>query len=163
MDEESKSPAYIASTDFSQKHQIRCTERTYTEKQELITYSYNGRCCFSTKAMKHRPSGGFQLVQKFSAISWNPKVRCRIHKCPLSVPILNQPDPVHTPTSHFLQILLNKSSHLCLGLPSGLFPQVAPSKLCIHLSSPLYGLHAPATSFFSIFSPQQYWVSSTDH
>ena len=43
------------------------------------------------------------------------------------------------------------------------FPQVSPSKLCIHIYSPTHMLHAPPNSFFSIWSPKQYSVSSTDH
>ena len=43
------------------------------------------------------------------------------------------------------------------------FPQVSPAKPSIRLSSPPYALHAPPISFFSILSPAQYWVSSTDH
>jgi hypothetical protein len=41
--------------------------------------------------------------------------------------ILSQLNPVHTPTSHFLKSHLNISSHLRLGLPSGLFPSGFPT------------------------------------
>ena len=42
------------------------------------------------------------------------------------------------------------------------FPQVSPPKPCLRLSSHSYALHAPLISFFSILSPEQYWVRSTD-
>ena len=42
------------------------------------------------------------------------------------------------------------------------FPQVSPLKPCIRHSSPPYALRAPPISFFSILSPEQYWVRSTD-
>jgi len=35
--------------------------------------------------------------------------------------------------------------------------------LCTHLPSLPYALHAQPISFFSIWSPEQYWVRSTDH
>ena len=61
-------------------------------------------------------------------ISRNPKVHYRTHKRPPPVSILGQPNPVHIPTSHLLEIDLIISTHLHLGLPSGLFPSGFPTK-----------------------------------
>jgi len=63
----------------------------------------------------------FPASQEIPRILWDPKVHYHIHKCLPALLILKQLDPVHTPTSHFLNIFLILSSHLRLGLPSGLF------------------------------------------
>ena len=47
---------------------------------------------------------GLQLVKKFPAFLWNPKVYYRIHKRPPPVPVLGHPNPVHIPISHLLEI-----------------------------------------------------------
>jgi hypothetical protein len=64
--------------------------------QTLLTYS-----------MEQSPSweaNWFAVSQGIPRVLWNPKVHHRTHKRPPPVPILSQPNPVLTPTSHFLKI-----------------------------------------------------------
>jgi len=49
----------------------------------------------------------FAASQKIPRISRNPKVHYRTHKRPPTVSILIQPNPVHIPTSHLLEIRPN--------------------------------------------------------
>jgi len=46
----------------------------------------------------------FAASQEIPLISRNPKVHYRTHKHPPPVSILGQPNPVHIPTSHRLEI-----------------------------------------------------------
>jgi hypothetical protein len=110
-----------------------------------------------TYSMEQSPSweaNGFAASQEIPRILRNPKVHYRIHMCPPPVPILSHLDPIDTLTCHFLKISPNIIPYLHLSLPSG---------LCTRLSSPSYALHAPPISFFSILSPAQKWVRSTEH
>jgi hypothetical protein len=71
---------------------------------------------------------------------------------PPPVSILSQLNPVVIPRSispHPIswRSALILSSHLRLGLSSGLFPQVFPPKPCTHLSPPIYALHARPARF----------------
>jgi len=47
----------------------------------------------------------FAASQEIPCISQNPKVHYRAHKCLPTVSIMGQPNPVHIPTSHLLEIL----------------------------------------------------------
>ena len=49
----------------------------------------------------------FAASQEIPRISRNPKVQYRTHKRPAPVSILGQPNPVHIPTSHLLEIRPN--------------------------------------------------------
>jgi hypothetical protein len=85
----------------------------------------------------------FSASQVFPHILCNPKVHYRIHKCSPTVPVLSQLDPVQASLPISWRSILLLSSHLRLGLPSGLYPSGFPTKTCIHLSSSPYVLHAP--------------------
>ena len=84
---------------------------------------------YSTQRSPSWEANWFSVSQEIPCILWNPKVHYRFHKCPPSVPVLSQLDPVHTPAppTSWRSILI-LSSHLCLGLPSGLFPSGFPTK-----------------------------------
>ena len=80
----------------------------------------------------------FAASQEIPRISWNPKVHYRTHKRPPPVPILGQTNPVHIPHPTSWRYILILSTHLRLGLPSGLFPSGFPTKtLYAPLSSPI--------------------------
>jgi len=84
-----------------------------------------------THSMEQSPSweaNRFSTSQEIPCILWNPTVHYRINKCPPSVTILRQLDPVHTPHSTSWRSILILSSYLRLGLPSGLFPSGFPTK-----------------------------------
>ena len=100
----------------------------------------------------------FAASQEIPRISRNPKVHYRTHKRPPPICILGQPNPVHIPTSHLLEI------HPNIIHPSMVsFPPVSPTRPYTPPSPHPYAPHAQPISFFSILSPARYWVRSTDH
>ena len=66
----------------------------------------------------------------------------------------------HTTSWRSILIL---STYLRLGLPSGLLPPVSPPRPYTPPSPHPYAPHALPISFFSILSPAQYWVRSSNH
>ena len=130
----------------------------------MTTYWLNFLLTYSMVQSPSWEANWFAASQEIPRISWNRKFHYRTHNFPPSVPILNQLDPVHTPTSHFLKIYLNIILPSTPGSTkwslSFRFPHHKP---ILRLSSPPYARHAQPISFFSILSPAQYWVSSTNH
>ena len=60
-----------------------------------------------TYSMVQSPSweaNWFAASQEIPRILWNPKVHYRNHKRPPPVPILCQPNPIHIPTFHLLEL-----------------------------------------------------------
>ena len=92
---------------------------------------------------------GARVRQEIPHISRNPKFHYRTHKRPSPVSILGQPNPVHIPTSHLLEIHLNsihpstpRSPQWSLSLR---FPQQDPT----HPSLLTHTRHMPSPSHFS--------------
>jgi len=91
----------------------------------LETYNIFGRSFYQTPYFKMQISRHFPLLtysmvqspsweakwfaasQEIPRISRNPNVHYPTHKCPPPVSILDQPNPVHIPTSHLLEIQPN--------------------------------------------------------
>ena len=102
------------------------------------------------RVLLEKPTG-LHLVKKFPAFLWKPKVHYRTHKRPPPVPILGQPNPVHIPTFHLLEIHPNiihpstpRSPQWSLSLR---FPHQDPIRppLLTHTR------HVPSPSHFSRF------------
>ena len=106
---------------------------------------------------------GLQLVKKFPSFHGTRRfitALTSVHHLSLSWASPIQSIYPH-PTSWRSILIL--STHLRLGLPSGSFPPVSPARPYTHPSPHPYAPHAQSISFFSILSPAQYWVRSTNH
>ena len=71
--------------------------------EDALTYA----SVLLTYSMVQSPSweaNWFAASQEIPRILWDPKVHYSTHKRPPPVPILGQPNPVHIPTSHLLEI-----------------------------------------------------------
>ena len=81
---------------------------------------------------------GFAASQEIPRISRNPKVHHLIHKRPPPFPILGQPNPVHIPTSHLLEVHPNIIHPSTLLSPHWFISLRFPTKnLYTPLSSPI--------------------------
>ena len=131
------------------------------ERKHLFTYLLTYLLTYSMAQSHSSEAKRFAASQEIPRISPNLKVYYRTHKRPPPVSILGQSIYPH-PTSWRSILIL--STHLRLGLPSALLPSGFPSKtLYIPPSPHPYAPNSQPISFFSILSPAQYWVRSTNH
>ena len=75
--------------------------------QQRLTYLLTYLLTYSMVQSPSWEANWFAASQQIPRISRNPKVHYRTHKRPPPVSILGQPNPVHTPTSHLLEIRPN--------------------------------------------------------
>jgi hypothetical protein len=112
-------------------------------------------------SMQHSPSGeanSSSTCQEIPRNSWNQKVYYLVHKIPSLVPIRSQINPVHVPHSIPLKLILLSSSHLRIGLPSGLFPSGSPHRNSVCISPPSHTCYMLCPSHFSLFyHPNNIW------
>ena len=139
---------------------MKLTSLTY-----LLTY-------LLTYSMVQSPSweaNRFAAIQEITRISRNPNVHYRTHKRSPPVSILGQPNPVHIPTPTSWRAILILSTHLHLGLPSGLLPSGFPSKTLHLVNSPLLThmphMHTPS-HYFRFYHPHNInfltrWISGS--
>ena len=119
-----------------------------------------------TYSMVQSPSWAanrFAASLEIPRISRNPKVHYYTHKRSPPVSILGQPNPVHVPTSHLPEIHPNIIHPSTPRSPQWFFPSGFPTKALYTPSPHPYAAHAQPISVFSILSPAQYWVRSTNH
>ena len=106
---------------------------------------------------------GLQLVKKFPAFYGTRRFITAFASS--RHPSLSWTSPIQStcPQHTSWRSILILSTHLRLGLPNVLFPSGFPTRTLYAPSPPPYKPHAQPISFFSILSPAQYWVRSTDH
>jgi len=93
----------------------------------------------------------FAVSQEISRISWNPKVHFCTHKRPPPVSILGQPNPVHIPTSHLLEICPNIIHPSTLRSPQWSLSLRFPHQDPVHPPLLTHMCHMPSQSHSSWF------------
>ena len=126
--------------------------------QYLLTYLITPWCRILLEKLT-----GSQLVKKFPAFHGTRRfITALTSGRHLS---LSWASPIQSIYSHptFWRSILILSTHLRLGLPSGLLPSGFPTRPYTPPYPHPFAPHARPISFISILSPAQYCVRSTNH
>ena len=106
---------------------------------------------------------GLQLVKKFPTFHGTRRFITALTSVRhLSLSWVSPIQTIYPHPTSWRSILI-LSTHLRLGLPSGLLPSGFPPRPYTPPSPHPYAPHAQPISFFSILSPAQYWVKGTNH
>ena len=106
---------------------------------------------------------GLQIVKKFPAFHGTRRFITALTSVRhLSLSWASSIQSIYPHPTSWRSILI-LSTHLRLGFPSGSFPLVSPPRRYTPPSPHPYAPHSQPISFFSIFSPAKYWVSSANH
>ena len=141
----------------------------YAEEHKLNQYPCKHNCILFTYSLTPwcrvllEQVNSLQLVKKFPPFHGTPRFITALTTVRhLSLYWASPIQSIYPhPTSWRYFLIL--STHLRLGLPSGLLPSGFPTKT-LHTPSPHpYAPNAQPILFFSILSPAQYWVRSTNH
>ena len=139
---------------IASEYSLRC----YHLFTYLVTYFLTPWC----RALLEKLTG-LQLVKKFHAFHGTRRFITALTSFRhLSLSWTSPIQSVYPHPTSWRSILI-LSTHLRLGLPSGFFPSDFPTKTLYTPSPHPYASRAQSISFFSILSPAQYWVRSTDH
>ena len=118
---------------------------------------------YSMMQSPSREANWFAAIQEFPAFYGTRRFITALTS--VRHPSLSWASPIQSTYPHptSWKSILILSTHLRLGLPSGLFPSSFPTKTLYTPSPHPQAPHAQPISFFSILSPAQYWARSTNH
>ena len=111
-------------------------QMTHVTTTYLLIYLLTYLLTYSMVRSPSWAANWFAASQEISRISRNPKVHYRTHKRPPPVSILGQPNPVHIPTSHLLEIRPNIIGPSTPRSPQWFFPFGFPTKT-LYTPSPI--------------------------